>query len=212
MDESRATDYNEEFNDPPNYNGTNEFRASDHDAVVIGIAVGQLQPSGSIGDLVWYDCAVTDVSDPTCANAVQDSGELGIENATVTITGLDGQDVDPNTGGLQTTLSMLTNVNGNYTFSGLPYGNYKVQVLISDVPDPSDRSLRFTTASSYAILLPDGRAVVSADFGVIADTLPDTGLKTDQVLVMAIVLLLVGSLAVLFARRKEEDYLTEMAA
>ena len=43
---------------------------------------------------------------------------------------------------------MLTDVNGKYLFSGLPLGNYKVQVLIGDVPDAQDRTLRFTTASS----------------------------------------------------------------
>jgi LPXTG-motif cell wall-anchored protein len=130
----------------------------------------------------------------------------------VTITGRDGQDVDPSTPGLQTTLSKLTSANGNYLFTGLPYGNYRVQVLISDVPDPSDRSLRFTTASSFTILLPDGAQVVTADFGVIADTLPDTGIKTDEVLLVAIVLLVIGSVAVLFAKRKEDEYGTEVAA
>jgi LPXTG-motif cell wall-anchored protein len=176
------------------------------------VTISKVKASGLIGDTVWYDCAKTDVTDPTCDNGVQDTDELGIEGTKVTITGLDGQDVDPDVTGVQTTKSMLTNADGKYLFSGLPEGNYKVQVLIGDVPDAQDRTLRFTTASSFTILLPEGGQRLDADFGVIADTLPETGINTDQIVLVSMLLLAAGVLALLVARRKEEDYGTDMAA
>jgi LPXTG-motif cell wall-anchored protein len=175
-------------------------------------AVSQVQASAIIGDTVWYDCAKTDTTDPTCDNGVQDAGELGIAGAKVTIVGLDGQDVDPDTTGIQTSKNLLTDVNGKYLFSGLPPGNYNVKVLIGDVPDAQDRTLRFTTASSYTILLPEGGQRLDADFGVIADTLPETGISADEILVIAILLLVVGSVAVVSTRRKEDEAGTELAA
>jgi LPXTG-motif cell wall-anchored protein len=159
-------------------------------------------PSATIGDTVWYDCAKTDVTDPTCDNGVQNSGELGIEGVKVTLTGLDGQDVDPDTVGVQTTLTKLTDANGKYLFSGLLGGNYKVQVLIGDVPDAQSRTLRFTTASTYTILLPDYESRLTVDFGVIADTLPDTGMNADQILFAAILMLGIGLAAVVATRRR----------
>jgi LPXTG-motif cell wall-anchored protein len=120
----------------------------------------------------------------------------------VTLTGLDGQDVDPDTDGVQTTLSKLTNADGKYLFSGLFEGNYKVQVLIGNVPDAQDRTLRFTTSSTYTFFLPDAESRLTADFGVIADTLPDTGINSDQILLAALVLLIAGSVAILTTRQK----------
>lgn len=83
-----------------------------------------------------------------------------------------------------------------YLFSGLLGGNCKVRVLIGDVPDPQSRTLRFTTASSYTILLPDYESRLTADFGVIADALPDTGMNADQILIAVILLLAIGMAAV----------------
>jgi LPXTG-motif cell wall-anchored protein len=176
------------------------------------VTIGQVEASGLIGDTVWYDCSTTVATDPGCDNAVQDAGELGIAGAKVTIVGLDGQDVDPDTTGIQTSKNLLTDVNGKYLFSGLPPGNYNVKVLIGDVPDAQDRTLRFTTASSYTILLPEGGQRLDADFGVIADTLPNTGISADEILVIAILLLIVGSVAVVSTRRKEDETGTELAA
>ena len=114
--------------------------------------------------------------------------------------------------GIQTTKSLLTDADGKYLFSGLPDGNYKVQVLIADVPDAESRTLRFTTASSFTIALPEGGERLDADFGVIADTLPETGINTDQILLVAALLLIAGSLGVLISRRKENEHATDMAA
>jgi LPXTG-motif cell wall-anchored protein len=174
--------------------------------------LGQIDASGSIGDTVWYDCAKTDTTDATCDNGVQDTGELGIEDTKVTITGLDGQDVDPGVAGVQTTKSLLTDANGKYLFVSLPDGNYRVQVLIGDVPDAEDRTLRFTTASTFTILLPEGGERLDADFGVIADTLPETGLNADQIMLVAMLLLGAGTLAIVISKRKENELGTEMAA
>ena len=163
--------------------------------------------SATIGDTVWYDCSTDVATDPGCDNGVQDAGELGIEGAKVTLTGLDGQDVDPDTGGVQTTLSKLTNSDGKYLFSGLPEGNYRVQVLIGDVPDPQNlgRSLRFTTSSSFTLFLPDAGEDLDNDFAVIADTLPETGIDASALVKIAIALLLTGGLAVLISRRWDDD-------
>jgi uncharacterized repeat protein (TIGR01451 family)/LPXTG-motif cell wall-anchored protein len=171
----------------------------------------QVLASATLGDTVWYDCATDDSDDPGCNNGVQDAGEPVIEGAKVTLTGLDGQDVDPDTGGVQTTLTQLTNASGKYLFSGLPEGNYKVQVNINDVPDPSglDRSLGFTTPSSFTLFLPDAGEDLTSDFGVIADTLPETGTSADVLVPIAAMLLLAGTFAVLASRRWEDGAVTD---
>lgn len=158
-------------------------------------AVVQVLASATIGDTVWYD---------TNDNGVQDGAEEGISGTPVKLTGLDGQDVDPVTAGVQTTISATTGVDGKYLFSGLPDGNYKVEVALSSVPNPDTLALRFTTASSFTIVLPDGGSFLDADFGVIADELPVTGIDTDSMIVVAILLLVAGSIAVLVARREDE--------
>ena len=166
----------------------------------------QVLASATLGDTVWYDCATDDADDPGCDNGVQDAGEPVIEGAKVTLTGLDGQDVDPVTAGVQTTISQYTDANGKYLFSGLPEGNYKVQVNINDVPDPSglDRALAFTTPSSFTLFLPDAGEDLTSDFGVIADTLPETGTSADVLVPIAAMLLLGGVFAVLASRRWED--------
>lgn len=157
--------------------------------------VGQVLASGTIGDTVWYD---------TNANGVQDGTEAGIANVPVKLVGNDGQDVDPATPGIQTTLTMMTNASGKYLFSGLPAGSYTVSVALSSVPNSSTTPLRFTTPGSYTINLPDGGSVLTADFGVVADTLPVTGFNTDTIVLVAIMFLIGGALAVLLTHRKED--------
>ena len=185
-----------------------ESTPTDEDPSTVAVVAA----SGVIGDTVYYDCAVADVTDPTCDNGVQKAGEEGIVGAKIKITGLDGQDVDPVTAGVQTTLTQLTGANGKYLFSGLPAGKYKVETKVSDIPNPEDNVLRFTTAGSFTIDLPDGGENLTADFGVIADTLPKTGLSTDTLLVIAILLMAAGSLAVLVARREDDKQATPVAA
>ncbi|MFN8303092.1 MAG: SdrD B-like domain-containing protein [Saprospiraceae bacterium] len=70
---------------------------------------GLLHPA-SIGDYVWKDLN---------ANGIQETGEPGIENALVTLTGTDGQ-------GNPVTLTTLTDANGYYLFDNLHPGMYKL--------------------------------------------------------------------------------------
>lgn len=158
-------------------------------------SVGQVLASGTIGDTVWYD---------TNGNGVQDGDEVGIAGVPVNLVGTSGQDVDPVTPGVQTTLTMNTNENGKYLFSGLPTGVYTVSVTLSTVPNSSTNPLRFTTPGSYTIDLPEGASVLTADFGVVADSLPVTGINTDTIVVVALMLLAAGTLGVFFSRRREE--------
>ncbi|MCZ7532887.1 MAG: LPXTG cell wall anchor domain-containing protein [Acidimicrobiia bacterium] len=152
--------------------------------------------SGVIGDRVWYD---------TDKDGVQDAGEAGIPGSTVQITGLDGQDVDPVTPGIQTSMTMLTGDDGKYLFSGLPEGNYKVDTKATWIPNPENLGLGFTTPSSFTIALPDGGENLTADFGVVADQLPVTGLNTDTLLIVAILLMIAGAGAVLVTRRRKDN-------
>ncbi|MCZ7532885.1 MAG: LPXTG cell wall anchor domain-containing protein [Acidimicrobiia bacterium] len=150
-----------------------------------------------IGDRVWYD---------TNGDGLQDAGEKGIPGSTVMITGLDGQDVDPVTAGVQTTLMMLTGDDGKYLFSGLPAGTYKVETQLSWIPPGSGQT--FTTVSSFIVELPDGGEDLTNDFGVVAvvsDELPHTGLNTDTLLIVAILLTITGAGAVLVTRRKKHN-------
>ncbi len=68
--------------------------------------------TGSIGDRVWFDAS---------ADGVQDAGEPGIPNVTVTLLG----DLDAD-GTADFTLSQPTTSTGTYLFSNLPAGNYTV--------------------------------------------------------------------------------------
>lgn len=166
-------------------------------------AVFQVQASATIGDTVWYD---------DNDNGVQDGSEAGIANTPVKLTALEGQDVDPVTPGVQTTLTITTDVDGKYLFSGLPDGQYKVEVSLSSVPNDTSLTLRFTTASSFTVDLPDGGSYLDADFGVIADELPTTGLDTDAIVLIAMLLLVAGTIAVLVGRREDDEAGGQQAA
>ncbi|MEZ4910062.1 MAG: SdrD B-like domain-containing protein [Saprospiraceae bacterium] len=68
----------------------------------------------SIGDFVWED---------SNANGIQDTGETGISNVTLTLTGNDGA-------GNAVTLSTTTDTNGAYAFDNLAPGNYNVTLSV----------------------------------------------------------------------------------
>jgi LPXTG-motif cell wall-anchored protein len=143
----------------------------------------EVAASGTIGDTVW-----SDEND----NGVQDNGEKGIAGATVRLTLPDG-----------TTITMNTNANGLYLFSGLEAGEYKSELILSSIPDPAEGSLKLTTAGSFTIQLADGESFLDADFGVVA-ALPKTGLSADNLGLIALTLLILGGLAVLSTRRRED--------
>ncbi|MDK1019245.1 MAG: SdrD B-like domain-containing protein, partial [Actinomycetota bacterium] len=145
----------------------------------------EVAASGIIGDTVW-----SDEND----NGIQDNGEKGIAGATVRLTLPDG-----------TTIEMNTNANGLYLFSGLAAGEYTSELILSSIPDPAEGSLKLTTAGSFTIQLADGESFLDADFGVVA-ALPKTGISADSLALIAIALLLAGSLAVLTTRRRESNW------
>ncbi|MBK7434709.1 MAG: carboxypeptidase regulatory-like domain-containing protein [Chitinophagaceae bacterium] len=74
---------------------------------------------GSIGNRVWVDLN---------NNGLQDAGETGVPGATVELLDANGNpvDKDPVTAGVQPTV-MVTNALGEYLFTGLAAGDYKVR-------------------------------------------------------------------------------------
>jgi serine-aspartate repeat-containing protein C/D/E len=79
--------------------------SDDDDAVV------HIEQRGSIGDRVWEDMNY---------NGIQDPGEPGLANFVVSLLDASGN---------PTGLSMNTDANGNYLFSNLAAGDYRIQVL-----------------------------------------------------------------------------------
>jgi uncharacterized repeat protein (TIGR01451 family)/LPXTG-motif cell wall-anchored protein len=140
--------------------------------------------SATIGDTVWSD---------DNGNGVQDNGEKGIAGAKVRLT-------LPDNSVAETT----TNSNGLYLFSALDAGTYKVELIVSSIPKPSEGDLMVTTKSSFTVELADAQSYLDADFGVVA-TLPKTGLDAGAVLGIAIALLLTGGTAVFVTGRRRED-------
>jgi LPXTG-motif cell wall-anchored protein len=138
----------------------------------------------SIGDTVWNDAN---------ANGVQDPGEKGIAGALVKLT-------LPDT----TTTNTTTDADGKYLFSELGVGEYTVELVMSSIPAPAEGDLTLTTAGSYTILLAAGDVFLGADFGVVA-TLPKTGINTTGIAMVALVLLLVGAVAVLATTRRRKN-------
>ena len=104
----------------------------------------------SIGDRVWTDYD---------GDGVQDPGEPGIENATVTLRGEDGLVLD----------TVTTDANGEYEFPDLPPWTYTVEVsdLPPDLTPTFDRDTGTTTPdlNSGDIVL-TGTSVDDADFGL----------------------------------------------
>jgi hypothetical protein len=108
----------------PNDPQANDTNDSDADPAMGGMTVTEVLTSGennltydagyyqlaSIGDFVWNDLD---------ADGIQDSGEPGIVGATVTLTGTDGQ-------GNPVTMTTTTDGLGNYLFSNLIPGTYKL--------------------------------------------------------------------------------------
>ncbi|SMX50696.1 Serine-aspartate repeat-containing protein F precursor [Maliponia aquimaris] len=82
---------------------------------------GVVKPLGALGDRVWFD---------TDRDGVQDDGETGVADVTVTLTGA-GDDGVFGTGD-DITAIRVTDGNGNYLFEDLEAGDYKV--TFSDLP------------------------------------------------------------------------------
>ena len=76
----------------------------------------------SVGDFVWRD---------TDRDGIQDAGEPGIDNVTVTLTRTDGTPVTAPDGTSIATaqLTQHTDPSGAYSFTGLAPGQYTVTVM-----------------------------------------------------------------------------------
>lgn len=108
--------------------------------------------TGSIGDRVWQD---------TDADRNQDAMEPGIQNVRVTL----WEDLNRNgviDAGDRDAGSLLTGADGIYNFTGLPAGNYIVDVDGTTIP----AGFVLTTANDpYRVNLSDDENYVLADFG-----------------------------------------------
>ena len=159
---------------------------------------------GEIGDTVWNDVN---------ENGVQDNGEKGVSGVTVRLTKPDGTSKDA-----------VTNGDGWYLFTGLPAGEYTSAIILDSVvlaagddsnvvtagffmihaASEDQGGLRLTTAGSFTIQLAEGESYLDADFGVVA-TLPDTGIESSRIALIALALLLAGALAIAITTGKRED-------
>jgi hypothetical protein len=79
--------------------------------------VGFVRPAVSVGDYVWWDAD---------KDGIQDAGETGIPNVTLSITKADGSPVVDVNG--QPVTTTTTDADGYYSFGKLPFGQYKVTV------------------------------------------------------------------------------------
>lgn len=111
---------------------------------------------GKIGDLVWNDAN---------GNGMQDVGEMGIANITVSLY------KDANANGIIDTGDTLltttsTDASGAYSFIGLPAGSYLVAADGTDPQMPMDYEP--TTSAAVAVTLTAGQNYTTADFGFAA--------------------------------------------
>jgi hypothetical protein len=119
----------------------------------------------SIGDRVWYDLD---------ADGIQDAGEAGVPGFPVT---LQGVDLDGNT----ITRTTTTDGNGDYLFTGIPSGTYKVTFE----PAGLGTGHRFTTqtAGSDTTVDSDGNVTTGITGDIVLD--PDSGrIDLDQGIVV----------------------------
>ncbi|MEA3511606.1 MAG: SdrD B-like domain-containing protein, partial [Actinomycetota bacterium] len=138
--------------------------------------------TAQLGDTVWYD---------TNNNGVQDSGEPGINGAVVTLKDASGTVV--------ATLTTATGPwDGFYKFLELDAGTYTATLDMSSVKS----TYELTTPGAFTITLADGDDYLDADFGLYEEEeLPKTGFETEELALLAIGLLMLGTLAVLAANR-----------
>jgi len=141
-------------------------------------------PARELSDAVWSDAN---------SNGIQDDGEKGIEGMTVKLTLPDSS-----------TKTTTTDANGKCLFTDLPTGTHTFEVVMASITKPSDGDPKLTTAGSFTIQLLTGQSNLDNDFGVLA-VLPVAGVEAASITLMGLASLLAGALAVLMARRKEED-------
>ena len=151
-------------NFPPLYDNTADPDGGfDGRSVVVVVDTNRLdqdfgyQPlgSGSIGDTVWFDV--------NGDGAQVGPGEVGLSNITVTLL------VDLNGDGTYVAIDTAeTDADGNYLFSDLPDGDYRVSVSTDDIDLPTDpfgNPYAPTTPTGVDATITDGNSYLDADFG-----------------------------------------------
>jgi hypothetical protein len=141
----RATNTRIRFRISANYGGDDEYFKIDQ-VRIDGACTSQ---TGSIGDRVWKDVD---------GDGVQDSGEVGISGVSVQLL---------NSGGT-VIATQTTNSSGNYLFSGLAAGTYKVKVVSTTLPSgyaPTYDLDGTGTAHTATVTLSAGQNRTDADFG-----------------------------------------------
>ncbi len=129
-----------------NYGGDDDFFKVD---VVRIDASCTAEQTGSIGDRVWKDAD---------ADGVQDSGETGINGVTVQL--LNSSDT--------VIATQVTSGDGNYSFTGLAAGTYKVKVVSSTLPSGYVQTYDLDgtgTAHTATATLTTGQNRTDVDFG-----------------------------------------------
>jgi hypothetical protein len=109
---------------------------------------GYMSVLGSIGDVVWRD---------DNNNQIQDPGEPGIPNVTVTLTAPDNSQQ-----------TATTDANGHYNFIDLPAGQYVINIDPATLPPnviPTYDLDGIDTPNQATLTLADGQDRVDADFG-----------------------------------------------
>lgn len=77
----------------------------------------------NLGNVVFYDAN---------NNGERDAGEEGIQGVTLELLDADNSDAAVNEPGTSTAYTVITDVDGEYLFEGIPAGNYKVQIASSE--------------------------------------------------------------------------------
>jgi len=130
--------------------GTNSFDISLSAGQNIStVDFGYAEQSASIGDTVWLDVN---------ENGIQDANESVLPNIQVTL-------LDPGADGLfgntdDITRTTTTDTNGNYVFTGLDAGDYRVSVVV-----PTGMSLTTPSALNTQSLA-TGQNLDTVDFGL----------------------------------------------
>lgn len=95
-----------------------------------GIIRGASNHYASIGNKVWYDLPITPGG--TNSNGIQDAGETGVSGVNVELLDGTGAAIDPDGAGALQNTATITNSLGEYIFTGLVKGDYKIQ--FSNIP------------------------------------------------------------------------------
>ncbi|MCZ7393613.1 MAG: SpaA isopeptide-forming pilin-related protein [Candidatus Methanoperedens sp.] len=108
--------------------------------------------TGSISGMNWEDLN---------ANGTKDIGEPGLANWTITLTNQTGN-----------TVNIVTDANGNYSFTNLSDGNYTVGEILKPGWIQTAPAVSATGSATYTVNISGGNQVVGEDFGNFRDQPP----------------------------------------